>query len=508
MFRFNAGASNLILAFIQRQAVIVLLNIFFFISGYAQEFRLDTSFGEQGIVTTQTNHTSEIYDVAHSPDGRIIAVGANVVTQFQMCAYLPNGELDRTFGEEGILYSNEFSEGSASCLQIQPDLKILASHHKMLIRYLPNGEYDNSFGNNGVVQVPDGNTSGNSFSSVVLLGDGKIIVAGDLDSHFFLLGLQSDGSIDSTFGNDGKVSTAFPYQSYILSAISQTDGKIVVAGATGDYPKTDFAIARYTRDGKIDSTFGNNGTITTEFHPSPFAEAGGSTIKLLPNGKLLVVGSSGFRLAMARYHPDGALDSSFAENGKFLSDSLKHGNDVTILPNNKFVVSSNTKPPGSNSAFSMLRFKENGSLDSTFGNSGQITLKLSNADDYTRCITKLSDGEIIVAGSSGYSSSTPSKFALAKFVFDGANSIPDVESQKPWAIYPNPSNSYFTLSSNQTITKHHRIELFNALGQSVLKQNISSSNASVDVRNIPEGIYFYKLFSSKDIVQQGKIEKR
>jgi uncharacterized delta-60 repeat protein len=486
---------------------LLLVLCFSFLTTQAQEFRLDTSFGEQGIVTTQTNHTSEIYDVAHSPDGRIIAVGANVVTQFQMCAYLPNGELDRTFGEEGILYSNEFSEGSASCLQIQPDLKILASHHKMLIRYLPNGEYDKSFGNNGRVQVPDGSTSGNSFSSVVLLSDGKIIVAGDLDSHFFLLGLQSDGSIDSAFGNDGKVSTAFPYQSYILSAISQTDGKIVVAGATGDYPKTDFAIARYTRKGKIDSTFGNNGTITTEFHPSPFAEAGGSTIKLLPNGKLLVVGSSGFRLAMARYHPDGSLDSSFAQNGKFLSDSLKHGNDVIILPNNKFVVSANVETSPFNYAFSMLRFNENGSLDSAFGNAGELILDISTGNDYIHSLELISDGEIIVAGSSRDTSSTPSKFALAKFVFDGANSVSDRESQKPWAIYPNPSSTYFIAHTDKSISETHQLELVNITGQTVLKQYITENNAKFDISSLPPGLYVYKIQSSKAIVQNGRFIK-
>ena len=488
--------------------ILIAASIFFFLSGYAQEFRLDTSFGEQGIVITPATHTSYIKHIAQSPDKRIIAAGANIVTVNQICAYLPNGSLDSSFGVNGIINDNSFSQNDPTSLVIQPDNKILVAYRSFVIRYLPNGEYDNSFGINGAIRIPEEDSLQHSISCIILQPNGKIIAAGSANNNFFLMRITSNGVLDNTFGIQGKTSSSFEKESFILSAIIQNDGKIVVSGGIGEYPKYDFILARYSRDGKIDSTLGNNGTITTEFHPSPFAEAAGSTIKLLPNGKLLVVGSSGFRLAMARYHPNGSLDSSFAQNGKFLSDSLKHGNDVTILPNNKFVVSANVEASPFNYAFSMLRFNENGSLDSTFGNAGELILDISAGNDYIHSLELISKGEIIVAGSARDSASVPAKFALVKYVFDGANSISDAKSQEPWAIYPNPSPSYFTLRSNQTITKHHRIELFNALGQSVLKQNISSSNASVDVRNIPEGMYFYKLFSSKDIVQQGKIEKR
>ena len=487
--------------------ILIVTNIFFFLSGYAQEFRLDTTFGEQGIVTTQTNHTSEIYDVAHSPDGRIIAVGANVVTQFQMCAYLPNGELDRTFGEEGFVQDNSYSQGIPFAALVQPNHKILVCCASSLLRFLPNGKYDFTFGNNGMVKIQNFGSLPPSISIIHLQQDGKIVCAGNADGQFLLMRFNVNGSPDSSFGNNGTVMTSFKDDSYILSLTIQKDNKIVVSGATGEFPNSEFALARYSSNGEIDTAFGIDGTITTAFSSSPFENSYASEVKIIDD-KILVIGSANGRLAFVRYDSNGALDNTFANNGVYINDTLPHATDIAILPNDRILLSGITDVSKDNASYSMLQFNKNGSLDTSFGKEGQLILDLANGDDYAQCLETITDSEIIIAGSSKDSSSTPSKFALAKFVFDGANSISDAKSLKPWAIHPNPSASYFTLRSNQTITTHHRIELFNALGQSVLKQNISSSTTTVDIRNMPEGIYFYKLFSSKDIVQQGKIEKQ
>ena len=519
MFRFNAGTSNLILAFIQRQAVIVLLNIFFFISGYAQEFRLDTTFGKQGIVTTQTKHTSEVYSIKIDPSQRVIAAGYSNHNGNQLCAYFPNGDLDPSFGEDGIVNSDLINEGIPLTMFIQPDGKIVtggyyqgndAPPHRsfsFLMRFLPDGSYDPTFGLNGAVKIVLDSTE-NGILAMQLQSDGKIVAGGHIGTRSLLMRFNSDGSFDDSFGDEGKIYGPIETESYINDLTLQDDGKILTTGSIGEAPQYQLTLVRYNSDGQLDHAFGTDGYIFKEIEPSPFTGTKGLNVKLTESKSILVIGSSRGLLLMLKYKTSGEPDSTFAENGVYYSDSIRSVSDLVILPNNKIVLSGHREVTPFNYGFNLIRFQENGVLDTSFGVSGQITLDITQENDYPHCLELTSKEEIIAAGSVRDSAFVPAKFALVKYVFDGANSISDAKSQKPWAIYPNPSASYFTLRSNQTITKHHRIELFNALGQSVLKQNISSPTTSVDVRNLPKGMYFYKLFSSKDIVQQGKIEKR
>src|SRR5205823_1660150 len=127
-------------------------------------------------------------------------------------------------------------------------------------------------------------------------------------------GYNADGSLDSSFGNNGLVITDFGFDSQAFALAVQTDGKIVVAGYTfTGGSQYDFALARYNTDGSLDTTFGTNGEVVTDF-----GTGGDEALAVVidADGKIVVAGytftgDSQYDFALARYNADGSLDTSF-----------------------------------------------------------------------------------------------------------------------------------------------------------------------------------------------------
>ena len=187
-----------------------------------------------------------------------------------------------------------------------------------LVRYNVNGSLDTSFGGTGKV-ITDFGSDHDTGYSVAIKSDGKIVMAGysntssNLDD-FSVARYNADGSLDTSFGGTGKVITDFgsDYDTGTSVAI-QLDGKIVAAGHSysSSYQR-DFSVVRYNVDGSLDTSFNSNGKLTTDFAAS---DDWGYSIALQPDGKIVVAGFSGTgsdtHQALARYNADGSLDLSF-----------------------------------------------------------------------------------------------------------------------------------------------------------------------------------------------------
>ena len=168
---------------------------------------------------------------------------------------------------------------------------------------------------------------------MALQHDGKIVVAGSTGqssgNFFAVVRLNGDGSLDTSFGSDGTLTTKLGQgESQAASVALQADGKIVVAGYTFFQPGRLFALARYNSDGSLDTSFDGNGKLTTQFSNvddlpgfgfvQSFDQA--TSIAVQADGKIVVAGytikNSGTDFAIARYNSDGSLDTSFNEDGK------------------------------------------------------------------------------------------------------------------------------------------------------------------------------------------------
>jgi uncharacterized delta-60 repeat protein len=259
-------------------------------------------------------------------DGKIIVVGTSgagsysELNDFALARYNADGSLDQSFGGTGKFKTHFPGTGntgsSATSVALQSDGKIVvggyykkndATHHQFaLARYNSNGTLDSAFGQSGKVMTGIG--LGDAFSfGIAVQSNGRIVLAGysygtqGLD--FSLIGYTSNGMVDSTFGTGGFVTTDFPGATddiaYALTV--QVDGKLVVAGRTGDYPQNDFAVARYSSDGQLDQTFGVGGKVVSDF--SSIDQAYGVAFQ---NGKIVVAGAAfpsgaNFDFAVARY---------------------------------------------------------------------------------------------------------------------------------------------------------------------------------------------------------------
>jgi len=263
---------------------------------------LDTTFGNAGVAALQLNGAL----LALQSDGKIIVAGQGPGNSSNFLARLnTKGQLDSTFGSGGLAPLQTFG---SDAIALQPDGRILvASSTGSLARYNSNGSVDKTFGIFGQA------ASIASPSAVTVKSDGKILVAGTDTSKvsasgnstgFGLVRFNTDGSIDTTFGVRGGAITGFPKTTATNAfAVSlQPNGEIVAAGQAGNNnPLVEaFALARYLGDGKLDSTFGNGGRVTTGFGSD--TDAFITSIVLQSDGKIVVAGTNGgTNLEVARY---------------------------------------------------------------------------------------------------------------------------------------------------------------------------------------------------------------
>ena len=318
------------------------------------------------------------------------------------------GDLDLTFGMGGKLAAR-FSDSpqffaSARDVITQPDGKILigattsvgATFDFGIARYYPDGTPDTSFGIGGKV-ITDFNLNAGfddqELRQLLLQPDGKILAVGAdqnrsflQESRFAIVRYHPDGSLDSSFGAGGKVTTGFfgGFGGYgtAMNVVIQADGKIVVAGFSIN-GLTYFILVRYNINGTLDTSFGSGGKVLNTFgNGGPNAEgAQAYDVKLRPNGKIVASGAaysptnSHLSFVVAQFNPDGSRDTSFG-NGGFSLIQIAYADRVrsmALLPDGKILLagqSNNLTTLQTNLA--LARCNADGTLDQTFGVGGII----------------------------------------------------------------------------------------------------------------------------------------
>ncbi|PYE47935.1 beta strand repeat-containing protein, partial [Deinococcus yavapaiensis] len=294
----------------------------FLLVRYTASGTLDSTFGTGGKVTTDFGSSSDgIFALMVQSDGKLIAAGFATNGSnydFALARYEVNGALDTTFNGIGkIATPIGASDDIAFALALQSSGKIVAAGRAFngtnddfaLVRYNSNGSLDTTFGSGGKVTTPVG-TSQDYANALVVQPDGKLVAAGyafnGSNDDFALVRYTTSGSLDTTFGSSGKVTTGFGSGSDTALALAlQPDGKLVAAGLTSNGSNNDFALARYTTSGSLDTTFGSSGKVTTAIGSG---NDGALALALQPDGKLVAAGytlnsSTSYDFALARYLP-------------------------------------------------------------------------------------------------------------------------------------------------------------------------------------------------------------
>jgi uncharacterized delta-60 repeat protein len=351
-------------------------------------------------------------------------------------AAAPPGDLDPTFSGDGKVttdFAGDFDDVGG--VAIQGDGKIVVAGGATvsgvfdfdfaLARYNVDGSLDTTFDGDGKVTT-DFAGDFHQARAVAIQGDGKIVAVGNASAlgfpaDFALARYNADGSLDTTFDGDGKVTTDFAGDFDVAEGVAiQGDGKIVAAGLAFVSGNNDFALARYNPDGSLDTTFDGDGKVTTNFFAG-YSEA--HSVAMQGDGKIVAVGNAsalGFDFALARYNADGSLDATFDSDGRvttdIASDSFDGAEGVAIQGNGKIVAAGLASLPEA-ADFALARYNADGSLDPTFDGDGKVTTDFAGGADVAYSVAIQTMGRIVAAG---YAQLGTDDFALARYRTNGS----------------------------------------------------------------------------------------
>lgn len=382
-------------------------------------------------------------DVVVLPDGRIVAAGRSSALggmDFGLAAFLPDGTLDTGFSDDGLWYEDlggaNGVDDRAFAIAVQSDGKIIVAGTSevpaddwnfVVLRFLPNGELDTTFGDQG--QWLFGSSADDRATAVAVMADDRIVVAGTSDAgannDLLVARLLPDGQLDPSFaGGDGHIYQNLMIDDRATALALEPDGDIVVAGQSSS-TSVDFAVARFTAAGALDPSFGGTGTgfVLVDFTVVDKSDDFALGMARQPDGRLVVVGSAKVRgtghfedFALARLTADGVLDASFSGDGLVLTDFEARERadvafDVAIQADGTIVAAGETNAQG-NHDFALAQYTRGGDLDTSFSSDGMARADLGG-QDYGRAAALQPDGRIVVAGETN--NGEQNDFALARF---------------------------------------------------------------------------------------------
>jgi len=406
---------------------------------FAQAGSLDNTFGGDGIITTSFDGFGAFgRKVLIQTDGKIILAGyihtGSGSGAFALVRYNTDGTLDASFGDNGKVTT--FINNTSQCYDalIQPDGKIVCTGltwvsgleiNFALVRYNTNGSLDTDFGNQGIV-ITDVPSSNQEISyGIALQPDGRIISAGtswiNNNFEFTLVRYNNDGSLDTSFGTNGIVITDFGGNSSddCRDVILQPDGKIICVGSSDFGGTLAFGLARYNDDGSLDTSFSNDGKVITNVAGSTYDIGFKAALQL--DNKIVVAGytvsSDNHDFALVRYNTDGSLDPNFGFDGIVVTDIglfNDEANSVVIQSDGK-IVAVGYAVTASEKDFAIVRYNTDGSLDTDFGNLGKVTTRISYQNDIANSVAIQSDGKLVSGGFSAPAAGNTS-FAIVRYL--------------------------------------------------------------------------------------------
>lgn len=420
-------------------AVTLLISLFLLFSlclkrAQATITNLDVTFGNAGKVTTDfSGEENGIRGMALQADGKIVVAGYSGIypaIDFALARYNGDGSLDSSFGIGGRVKTDAGGLDAAHAIALQPDGKIVTAGVGVfpnqslitLMRHNPDGSPDATFGIGGVVVLFAHRTA--QANAVLIQADGKIVFAAQQIGQFgsiWLVGrLHTNGTPDFGFGASGTVLVNLGGGDIPFAVAQQADGKLVVGGyADAGANQSDFALVRFHENGSLDSSFDGDGIVTTDLSSASnvfFA------LTIQPDGKIVGAGQvasliTESQVALARYHPDGSLDSSFGVGGKTTTDfasGVELASAIVRQSDGKLVIAGVIENATPAQDFLLARYDSNGNLDMSFGNGGFVRTDFIGERERTFAAAIQADGRILVAGNT----QTPGNmqdFALARY---------------------------------------------------------------------------------------------
>ena len=452
--------------------------------------KVDSTFGEAGIVKTNITRSDEARDLAILPNGRIILAGFTTslgsdMADFAMIRYLSDGSMDKTFGVGGMAITDleGFGRGDyANSMLIEADGKIVlggaanfapgAEGDLGMVRYKPDGERDSTFGVNGV--FIHGLASNDKIESIARQSDGKYILSGVTNVLFsqdwLLARVNNNGTLDTSFGDEGLIVSSFAGDGdWASDVLIQKDSRIVQAGYNGDFTKLDFILERFIADLVVDVSLQDAScpgttdgiidlTVSGGSPPYEYSLDSGLTFQTSPIfGGLgagiyspMIVDAGGLFVVVGPY-------TITEPSGPFIIEVIVTGNTITIVAEGTgpFAYSLNGSPFGTSNIFTDLP-------DGTY----QPAVL-----DFNGCVVS---GDEVVINISGIQS------------FENSISL---------TLTPNPVKDFMKIHASE-IQSIVNVEIINVNGRIIMHENMiadKAGNLFFDIRSVPAGLYILRI---------------
>jgi uncharacterized delta-60 repeat protein len=404
----------------------------FLLARFTANGEIDNTFSGNGQLLTDFGSSSDfLSSIVVQADGKIIAGGVTQNSEnsnsIALSRYSSEGVPDKQFGKSGRL-TDQFRQGltTYNTSALQADGKLIAAGSVwngidfdfVIARYNASGDLDHSFNVKGY-QTIDFKSNNDYINSVTIQKDGKIIAAGysgtNTSSGFAITRINTNGSIDKSFGEDGKMTTHFNGNVDIAYGVSlQKDEKIIVTGSSQlefdeetNRFSSDFIIARYNANGTIDNSFAFDGFLNIDLGGDDIPKS----IAIDQDDNIVVGGYSQIfdgsdversYFAIIRLTPDGFLDETFSGDGIELDgfSGLAAANAIALQGDGKILATGIiTDKVLNEKMLTAVRYNKDGSFDNTFNGLGLKTVSSNKGDLTANAITLQKNGKIIIAGS-------------------------------------------------------------------------------------------------------------
>ena len=427
----------------------------------------DPSFGHDGQVLTKfVGKHNSILAIVIGPDGSIYAAGSGTKSGHEyglIAKYTSAGSLDTAFGDGGEITDNNLVTAQAIALQSDGGILVAGASAGAasggpalaLERYTAAGSLDGSFGSGGIVLDTIG-PAADFIDSIVVQSNGQILIGGNtvvvvatkhkkqaINGDFALARYNSNGSVDSSFGTNGKVTTDFNgFFDQIRQILVQPDGRIIAAGQAGVpasslpsavAPAGSVAVmgfARYNFNGSLDTSFGQQGLVTVAVNGVGTSLA---SVALDPNGQVVASGATSETLALTRLSSNGSPDASFGFDGQqsFVPLLTKMACVGTTVCNAVFsgATAISFQPDGTilvagGIGSSILQvfavsYNQDGTLNTSYGTGGFLTSKFTNRGEINAAAFQ-PDGKVVLAGGIREADQFKAQFGVGRYTIPGS----------------------------------------------------------------------------------------
>ena len=467
---------------------------------YNNNGTLDSGFGINGIVTTQIKNYESPSGVAVQNDGKIIVGGLTQkpgdldnggdFNAIFILRYMPDGTIDNSFANNGLYKEMIADPIDVQGFALQPDGKILIGGEYLysrqqaffVKRYTTQGAPDTDFGTNGEA-IGISNTH---LNSLFLQNDGRILAAGYTyivtdgfqKRNAIIAQLNADGSINTQFGNNGYTMLEIPDRASDISDLAiQTDGKIVAATNNYEPIRFDdglFGASRYTANGKLDSSYGTNGIVSTltGFVPHAYAIVLQKDDKAIIGGYTILGNPPRYTYpALVRYNGDQHQQHPrFVKIKKWLH---RHGFTWDDFPGRNISYYAVQRSSNGNNFTEIARlFNRNNQQQLSYADAAPLT-----GDNYYRLAAVSADGAV---------------------TYSNVLAIPN-NNTTAIKIYPNPAKNNLQIEG-LSATEKTKLIIADLNGVARMSTVANSSSYNWNISNLKPGNYILRITNGSNVV--------